>query len=346
MKDIAIVILNWNGKHFLEQFLPSLIACSEDARVIVADNASADDSIAYLQAKFPQVELVINDSNGGFAKGYNDALKKIEARYYLLINSDIEVTENWLPPLFNAIQQENIAAVQPKILAFHSKTSFEHAGACGGYIDKNGYPFCRGRIFNACETDQGQYDGETEVFWTTGACMLIRSEVFHEVGGFDEDFFAHMEEIDMCWRIKRLGYQLKAIPSSKVYHVGGGTLNYESPRKVYLNFRNSLYMLTKNHQGFLLGKLFYRMILDGIAGIQFLSKGRFSYLGAILKAHGTFYRNYNKMLRKRRDFQPEKTKYNKTGFYTGSILWAFFFKGIRRFNDLNQRLFYAKDQNS
>lgn len=338
-KDIAIVILNWNGQKFLEQFLPTLIKFSADARIIVADNYSTDESVSFIQHNFPQAELVLNKENGGFAKGYNDALKQISAKYFLLINSDIEVSENWLNPLFQAIQKENLAAVQPKILSFHKKEYFEHAGASGGFLDKNGYPFCRGRLFDLCEKDENQYDGETDVFWTTGACMLIRSEVFQEVGGFDEDFFAHMEEIDMCWRIKRLGYDLKAIPSSTVYHVGGGTLNYESPNKVYLNFRNNLYMLTKNYQGILALKLLYRMILDGVAGMQFLLKGRFSYFRAILRAHGTFYRNFSKMLRKRKAFQPERSLFNTKGYYSGSILWAFYFKGIRKFSDLNQRLF-------
>lgn len=339
MNDIAVVILNWNGQKFLEKFLPSLIKYSQGARIIVADNLSSDDSISFLKNTYPQVELILNKQNGGFAKGYNDAFKQIDAKYYLLINSDVEVSENWLEPLFEAIQKENVAAVQPKILAYHNKTHFEHAGAVGGFLDRNLYPFCRGRILDACEEDLGQYDGEAEVFWTTGACMLIRSEIYDELGGFDEDFFAHMEEIDLCWRIKRLGYRLLAVPQSKVYHVGGGTLNYESPNKVYLNFRNNLYMITKNYQGSLFLKLGYRMILDGIAGTQFLVKGRFSYFRAVLRAHGTFYRNISKMLKKRKAFQPKKSKFNAKATYSGSILWAFFFKGIRKFSDLNQRLF-------
>ncbi|MGV3630398.1 MAG: glycosyltransferase family 2 protein [Bacteroidota bacterium] len=339
MEELAIVILNWNGRNFLERFLPGVLEHSPGARIVVADNASTDDSVRYVRENFPRVELVINASNGGFAQGYNEALQQVSARYYLLLNSDVEVTENWLEPLYKAIREEHVAAVQPKILAQHSRQLFEHAGASGGFIDKNLYPFCRGRIFDTVEDDHGQYDGETEVFWTSGACMLIKAAVYHELEGFDACFFAHMEEIDLCWRIRRLGYSLKVIPSSVVYHVGGGTLNYNSPNKVYLNFRNNLYMITKNYQGFLWGKLLYRMILDGVAGAQFLLKGRFSYFRAILRAHGTFYRNYSKMMEKRRAFQPDPQKFNPGGFYTGSILWAFFFKGIRKFSDLNQRLF-------
>ncbi|MCE3294940.1 MAG: glycosyl transferase family 2 [Crocinitomicaceae bacterium] len=339
MEELAIVILNWNGQNFLERFLPGVVRNSPGARIVVADNASTDDSVAWVRENFPQVELVVNASNGGYAKGYNDALQYVSAKYYLLLNSDIEVTENWLVPLYQAISFENVAAVQPKILAEHSRDFFEHAGASGGFLDKNLYPFCRGRIFNTVEEDRGQYDGETEVFWVSGACMLVRADVFHEAGGFDDAFFAHMEEIDLCWRMKRLGYSLKVVPSSVVYHVGGGTLNYNSPNKVYLNFRNNLYMITKNYQGFLAGKLFYRMILDGVASAQFLVTGNFSYVRAVLRAHGTFYRNFSKTMQKRRAFRPDKKLFNAKGFYSGSILWAFFFKGIRKFSDLNQRLF-------
>jgi GT2 family glycosyltransferase len=340
IEKTTIVILNWNGEKFLNDFLPSLIKYSNGCRIIVADNKSSDGSIVFLQQNFPQVEFVLNDENGGFAKGYNDALKRINAEFYVLINSDVEVSENWLNPLLEAIKKdEKLAAVQPKILAFHEKTSFEHAGASGGFIDKNYYPFCRGRIFNLIEQDKSQYDGEIEVFWTSGACMLIRSSVFHQVNGFDEDFFAHMEEIDMCWRIKRLGYRLKIIPSSHVYHVGGGTLNYESPNKVYLNFRNSLFMITKNHQGVLVLKLFYRLTLDGIAALHFLSKGKFSFLLAVLKAHFSFYKLLPKMVRKRKAFSPDKKLFNQAGFYKGSILWAYYFKKIKVFSKLNMRFF-------
>lgn len=338
MEELAIVILNWNGRKFLEQFLPSLVRHSAQARIIVADNASTDDSIDFLKQHYPQVELVVNGANGGFAKGYNDALKRIQAPLYLLINSDVEVSENWLHPLLEAMKDPALAACQPKIKAHHRPTHFEYAGAAGGYIDRNFYPFCRGRIFGEVEEDQGQYDGVQEVFWTSGACMLIRSEIYHQVGGFDEDFFAHMEEIDLCWRIKRLGHVLKVVPASVVFHVGGGTLNYESPNKVYLNFRNSLFMITKNYGGFLPSKLLYRMILDGVAAFQFLAKGKFSFFTAVLRAHFSFYASFRKTLRKRKAFKPDRNQANLTGWYKGSILWAFYFKGIRKFSLLNVRL--------
>lgn len=340
MKDISIVILNWNGQNYLEQFLPSVLKYSEDARIIVADNASTDDSIAFLQANYPQVEILINDQNGGFAKGYNDALKRVDSKYYLLLNSDIEVTEDWLQPLFDAIQDENVAGVQPKVLSYNNKEQFEHAGASGGYLDRNYFPFCRGRIFDKFENDHGQYNGSAEIFWATGAALLIRADLYHQVGGLDERFFAHMEEIDLCWRIKRLGYSFLVEPSSVVYHVGGGTLPYTSPRKTFLNFRNSLYMITKNHQGMLFPKLFYRLILDGIAGARFLVKGEFKHIWSILKSHYELYKNLGYLLKQRKAIKNSTAeKPNMTGLYTGSIIWARYFKGVTEFQKLNQRLF-------
>jgi len=339
LNQIAIVILNWNGKHFLKDFLPSVIKYSKDARIIVADNASSDDSISLLTNEFPTIEIIQNDQNGGFAKGYNDALKKVESPYYLLLNSDVEVSENWLVPLLKTMENPKIAGCQPKVLSFANKTKFEHAGAAGGYLDRNYYPFCRGRIFNETEKDTHQYDGEAEVFWTSGACMLIRSELYHKVGGFDELFFAHMEEIDLCWRIKKLGYQFKIIPSSEVYHVGGGTLDYLSTKKTYLNFRNSLYMITKNHVGWLFPKLFYRMLLDGIAATMFLFSGKPKHFWAVFMAHVDFYKHLKIMLKKRKELREIATDFNKTGLYRGSILWAKYFKGIRSFSNLNMRLF-------
>ena len=339
MNQIAIVILNWNGKHFLKDFLPSVIKYSGDARIIVADNASSDDSISFLTNEFPTIEIIQNDQNGGFAKGYNDALKKVESPYYLLLNSDVEVSENWLIPLLKTMENPQVAGCQPKVLSFADKSKFEHAGAAGGYLDHNYYPFCRGRIFNETENDTQQYDGEAEVFWTSGACMLIRSELFHKVGGFDELFFAHMEEIDLCWRIKKLGYQFKIIPSSEVYHVGGGTLDYLSPKKTYLNFRNSLYMITKNHVGWLFPKLFYRMLLDGIAATMFLFSGKPTHFWSVFMAHVDFYKHLKIMLKKRKELREISADFNKTGLYRGSILWAKYFKGIRSFSNLNMRLF-------
>ncbi len=339
MNEIAIVILNWNGKHFLEQFLPSVLEFSEDARIVLADNASTDDSVNYVKTTFPQIEIVINDSNKGFAGGYNDALKKINSTYYLLLNSDIEVSKDWLKPLYEAIQDPTIAGCQPKVLSHHKKSMFEHAGASGGYLDKDYFPFCRGRIFDRFEFDLGQYDGETEIFWATGAALLIRSDIFHQVGGFDEAFFAHMEEIDLCWRIKKLGYTFKVCPKSTIYHVGGGTLPYLSPRKTYLNFRNSLFMIVKNHDGILLPKLFWRMTLDGIAGIRFLIRMEWRHLAAVFNAHMAMYKRLPVLLAQRKSIKQSKTKFEQSGLYSGSILWARYFKGVTKFSQLNQRLF-------
>ena len=244
---VAVVILNWNGQSFLEKFLPNVIKYSQEVQIIVADNQSSDNSVAFLKDKFPEVSIIINPSNDAFAKGYNLALKQVQAEYYVLLNSDVEVTENWIEPIVSLMQSNpKIAACQPKILDYNQPSKFEYAGASGGFIDKYGYPFCRGRIFNVLEEDKGQYDSSMEVFWATGACMFVRSDAFWKVGGFDDDYFAHMEEIDVCWRMKNIGYQIFIEPKSKVYHVGGGTLNKLSPRKTFLNFRNNLITLTKN----------------------------------------------------------------------------------------------------
>lgn len=336
LSGIAVVILNWNGRKLLEDFLPAVVRHSGNAVVYLADNASTDDSVSFVSTNFPTVKIIVNKVNGGYAKGYNDALKSVKEPYYLLLNSDIEVTENWLPPLLEAIQQDNIGAVQPKIKAFSEKESFEYAGAAGGFIDKDFYPFCRGRIFENVEKDSGQYDYPAEVFWTSGACMLIRRSLFLETGGLDEDFFAHMEEIDLCWRIKKRRYSMQIIPQSVVYHVGGGTLNYASPRKTFLNFRNSLLMITKNYNGWLTGKIIHRLFLDGIAGIVFLLKGSPQSTWAIIRAHFSYYRLLGKTLRKREQGQFMKFK-EIDGVYKGSILWAVHIHGIRKFSDLNYR---------
>jgi GT2 family glycosyltransferase len=337
--EVAVVILNWNGKKYLEEFLPSVINHTPGARVIVADNASSDDSIPFLQTKFPSIEIIQNEHNGGFAKGYNEALKKVDSKYYVLLNSDIEVTENWLSPLMETMKDEKVAGCQPKVRSYHKKDYLEHAGAAGGFIDINYFPFCRGRIFETVEKDEQQYDYPLEVFWATGACLMIRSKSFHTAGGFDEDFFAHMEEIDLCWRIKLSGQKFMVAPSSTVFHVGGGTLPYSSPRKTYLNFRNSLFMIIKNHKGWLAPKLFWRLCIDGVGGFRFLMKGEFNQLSAVLKAHMSVYRNLNKFLRKRRVIQKDTENANLTGLFTGNILWNFYIKGVKHFTDLNQRLF-------
>mgnify|MGYP000128209084 CR=1 FL=1 len=339
MKGVAVVILNWNGKELLEKFLPSVTAYSQEARIVIADNASTDTSIQFIRENYPTIEIIENSENGGFAKGYNDALKEIDSEYYLLLNSDVEVTENWLAPLLERMEDQNVACCQPKIIAYNNPEKFEHAGACGGFIDKNYFPFCRGRIFENVENDNGQYNNPMEVFWVSGAAMLIRAKVFHEVGGFDETFFAHMEEIDLCWRIKRLNYQLFVVPTSVVRHVGGATLSYASPRKIHLNFRNNLMMIYKNHEGVLLGKLFVRKTLDGMAAMRFLTKGEFKAFWAVFKAHMYIYGNLRSILNKRKAIKKSSTTFNRSGLFKGSIIWKHYGKKVNHFSDLDQDLF-------
>lgn len=339
MNNVAIVILNWNGVNYLKQFLSKVVEYSGDCRIILADNASTDDSVEFVLDNFPQVEIIINDENGGFSKGYNDALKLINSEFYILLNSDIEVTPDWVLPLYETMKDPLIAGCQPKVLSYYDRSFFEHAGASGGYLDKNYFPFCRGRILEQFEKDEGQYDGETEIFWATGAALMIRSDLFHKVGGFDEYFFAHMEEIDLCWRLKKQGFRFMAIPSSKIYHVGGGTLAYNSPKKLYLNFRNSLFMIVKNHEGLLFFKLIYRMTLDGIAAIRFLVRGEFKNFKSVFDAHMAMYYRLRILLQQRKEIKKSTTIFNDRGLYKGSILWARYFKGVNRFKDLNQRFF-------
>jgi len=327
---VAVVILNWNGKQLLEQFLPSVVMYSEEATVYVADNASTDDSVAFIKDQFPEVSIVVNPTNTGYAGGYNDALQHIEADVYALVNSDIEVTENWLQPIIKAFQNEpTTAIIQPKILDYKNKDYFEYAGAAGGFIDQYGYPFCRGRIFNTLEKDLGQYDTNQEIFWASGACFFIRSNVYKELKGFDTSFFAHQEEIDLCWRAINKGHTIKYLFESKVFHVGGATLQQGNPKKTELNFRNSLLMLTKNlPEKVLFRVLFIRMILDGIAGIKFLLEGQPKHLVAVLKAHFSFYQIFAKNYNKRGTYQ--ESKY----YYTKSIVLSYFIKKIHFFNEL------------
>lgn len=327
---IAVVILNWNGVQLLEQFIPSVVEYSPEATIYLADNASTDDSISFVMANFPSVKIVKNDSNSGFAGGYNEALKHIDADVYALVNSDIEVTKNWLQPIIKAFENESqTAIIQPKILDFKSKEYFEYAGAAGGFIDKYGYPYCRGRIFDTLEKDNGQYNDNCEIFWASGACFFIRSSVYNELKGFDADFFAHQEEIDLCWRAFNKGHQIKFISESLVFHVGGATLQQGNPKKTYLNFRNSLLMLTKNlPKDKLYWVLFCRMVLDAAAGIQFISQGKFKHFLAILKAHGSFYRLFLANYKKRDKFQSEKY-YNQK-----SIVYLYFVKKVQIFKHL------------
>ena len=305
---VAVVILNWNGVQLLEQFLPSVVKNSPEAVVYVADNASTDNSISYVNTFFPTVKIIKNDSNLGFAGGYNEALKSVDADIFALVNSDIEVTENWLKPIIETFEKEpKTAIVQPKILDFKRKEYFEYAGAAGGFIDKYGYPYCRGRIFETLEKDNGQYNDTCEIFWASGACFFIRSLVYNELKGFDADFFAHQEEIDLCWRTINKGYSIKYNSASVVYHVGGATLQQGNPKKTFLNFRNSLLMLTKNlPQKEMYSILFQRMLLDGIAALQFLLKGKTNHFLAVLKAHASFYSLFSTHYKKREVFQVNK----------------------------------------
>jgi GT2 family glycosyltransferase len=305
---IAVVILNWNGEKLLEQFLPSIVNYSPEADIYVADNASTDDSVSYLKAFFPTVKIIQNDSNLGFADGYNEALKQVDSEIYALVNSDIEVTENWLKPIIETFENEpKTAIIQPKLLDFKRKEYFEYAGAAGGFIDKYGYPYCRGRVFETLEKDNGQYDDNCEIFGASGACFFIRSSVYKELRGFDANFFAHQEEIDLCWRAFNKGHKIKYNSQSVVYHVGGATLQQGNPMKTFLNFRNSLLMLLKNlPKNKLIPIILVRLLLDAVAGMQFLFQGKFKHLLAILKAHFSFYSLVAVHYRKRDLLQSEK----------------------------------------
>lgn len=331
--SVAIVILNYNGKAFLSKFLPKVISTSPEGDIYVADNGSTDDSIELIKSQFPQVKLIRSAENLGYAGGYNYALKHIEAEYYVLMNSDIEPKERWLSNLLSYFQANpKVAAAQPFILSYQEPTKFEYAGAAGGYWDRYGYAFCRGRIFDAIENQSQQYETAL-VNWATGACLMVRANAYWEVGGLDAYFFAHMEEIDLCWRLQRAGYNIAAVATSEVLHVGGGTLAQGNPKKTYLNFRNNLILLYKNlPRQKRLGVLFTRMLLDGIAGIQYLLKGEFIQILAVLKAHRDFYRYL---------FQ-EKNKHNLAqaldkkvvSSYAGSIVWDYFIRKIKRFSSL------------
>lgn len=337
LPTVAVVILNWNTRSFLEKFLPSVLQFSEDhASVVVVDNASTDDSVHFLQSTFPEVNVIRNSRNDGFAGGYNAGLASVKADYFLLLNSDVLVTENWLPPLMNLMEANpDIAACQPKILSFHNPQAFEYAGAGGGYIDKYGYPFCRGRIFNSIEIDHHQYDDACDVFWASGACMMVRASVFHTLGGFDENFFAHMEEIDLCWRMRSAGFRVAATGKSHVFHVGGGTLHKSNPHKTFLNFRNNLLMLFKNYPPSQKARIFkVRWILDHLAAVKFLISGSLADYKAVRKAYT--------------EFRKLKTRYPASGLppqdkvavksllmYPNSILIDYYLYRRRKFSALN-----------
>lgn len=327
---LAIVILSWNGKELLQKFLPSVIEHSKEATVYVADNASIDESVSFVKHHFPSVKIIKNHTNGGYAKGYNDALKLIEADVFCLLNNDVEVTKNWLIPVINTFKKQSATAIiQPKILDYKNRNYFEYAGAAGGFIDKYAYPYCRGRIFNTIEKDCGQYNDCADIFWASGACLFIKSTVYKQLHGFDEHFFAHMEEIDLCWRAKNLGYSVTYVGISKVYHVGGATLNPTNPKKTYLNFRNSLFTLTKNAKGYIFIMILTRLIWDGIAAIKFLVEIKPKHTIAILKAHFNFYFHLKRLLKQRKT-TPNKIKY----YQKTSIVVDYFVNKNRTYKSL------------
>jgi GT2 family glycosyltransferase len=341
MYKTAVVILNWNGLEFLKKFLGLVTALSADDYTViyVADNGSTDGSGKWVSENFSNVKLIVLDKNYGFAGGYNLALNQIDATYFVLLNSDIEVTENWLLPLVSFMDKNpDVASCQPKVLSYYQRDHFEHAGAAGCFIDKYGYPFCRGRIINKTEEDVGQYDSQTDVFWSSGACMIMRSEAWKKCGGFDADFFAHMEEIDLCWRFHKSGYRVCYLPDSVIYHVGGGTLPYRSPFKTYLNFRNSLYLLYKNLPDNKLNKiLFIRRLLDGLAALYFLMKGSFKSVNAVWKAHMDYYKALERLNEKRSLVKKLEVGKTDESFLNKSIVFEFYIKGNKTYNSLMQK---------
>lgn len=340
MNSVAVVILNWNGIGFLRKFLGNVVRYSSmpGCTVWVADNGSDDGSAEWAEKEFPGVRVMKFSENLGYAGGYARALSSIEACYFVLLNSDVEVTEGWLERLIEPMEKENaIAACQPKILSYGDRTRFEYAGAAGGYIDKYGYPFCRGRILGMTETDTGQYDTPAVIFWASGACLAIRASAYREAGGLEPSFFAHMEEIDLCWRLNRLGHRVMVIPSSVIYHVGGGTLSYETPGKTYLNFRNNLYMLYRNLPRERFRRtLFLRKCLDGAAALIYLLSGRFRHFAAVMKAHRDYYRAVPELRRARTGISERGLSEDVVPgiILNKSIVVMFYLRRIRRFTDI------------
>ena len=340
LAKVAVVILNWNGKKWLEKFIPSVVQSTyENLEVIVADNASSDDSLSWLKNNYKDSIRVIElKENYGFAEGYNQALKHVEADYFILLNSDVEVSENWIEEIVQIMDADpSIGAAQPKILSYNNKSNFEYAGASGGFIDAFGYPFCRGRILDVIEKDNQQYENLEEVFWASGAALFIRSSVWKEMNGLDGDYFAHMEEIDLCWRLRQSNYKIICVPSSVVYHVGGGTLNSDSPQKTYLNFRNSLFTLQKNLPfGSAFFIIFIRFWMDLLALLFFMFQGKFKHASSVSRAHRHFFRDFFKTVKKRQVLPPKR----RVGpYYNGWIIWAFYLKKIRVFSALNRNNF-------
>ena len=336
-QDTAVVILSYNGRKWHELFLPTIVAeAGSGYEVIVVDNASTDDTLQYVKENFPTVHTLKIGINRGFASGYAEALTQIQAKYYVMLSADFEVTENWFPPLLNAMQQTpGLAACQPKIRYWKEREKFEYAGAGGPFMDKWGYLFCRGRIFNDLETDNGQYNDNIEVFWASGGCLMVRAELYHKVGGLDADFYAHMEEVDLCWRLKNAGYRIGYIGGSTVYHVGGSVISYGSPQKLYYNYRNSLILLLKNERaGKLLWLIPLRLLLDGISALQQIAGGNFKAVGTILKAHFHFYGKFGKWMKHRKAASIHVDHRNTEGIYPKSIIWQYFALGRKTFNKL------------
>jgi len=331
-KKIAVLILNWNGQHLLERFLPSIVEYNSTiADVIVIDNASSDDSISFLKENYPSIQRIEFEENYGFAKGYNKAIELVSYEYVVLLNSDVRVTDNWLQAPFDFLESNlSYAACQPKILDEKDPSKFEYAGACGGYIDFLGYPFCRGRIFDALEEDKGQYNSIKDVFWASGAALFVRRTEYIETGGLDARFFAHQEEIDLCWRLLNRGFKIACVPQSIVYHLGGASLDKAHPRKTFLNFRNNLVMLLKNLPLHALPLILFRLVLDGIAGVKFVSEGKFNHCFAIVKAHFSFYSRIPTVLINRK----RTLKIDNSIKYKDSILVEYFLKGNKKFEDL------------
>lgn len=327
---IAIALLNWNGEKLLERYLPSVVAHSQEADIYVIDNASTDQSVAFLQQQYPEIKIITLNENFGYAGGYNKGLEGIDADYFVLLNSDVEVTAGWLTALRDHVQANpECEMAQPKIRADRQRTHFEYAGACGGYIDSFGFPYCRGRIFTEIEPDLGQYDSPATIDWATGACLLIKAETFRQLGGFDSQFFAHMEEIDLAWRYRNTVKKISVIPQSVVYHLGGATLEVSNPQKTFLNFRNSLLMLLKNlPKNKIFGIIFVRLILDGLAGIRFITQGKPLHCWAIVRAHFAFYGLVGSIWNKR-SAKPIANYYHRK-----SIVWDFFIRGKKKFSEL------------
>ena len=338
-QDTAVVILSYNGRKWHELFLPLIVSeAISGYEVVIADNASTDDTQEWIRETFPSVHVLHIPVNRGFTGGYVAALKQIQAKYYILLSADFEVTQGWYSPLYNALDRTPmLAACQPKVRYWRERDSFEYAGAAGGFMDKWGYLFCRGRIFNTLEKDEGQYDDDCDVFWATGGCLAIRADLYHEMGGLDEDLYAHMEEVDLCWRLKNAGYRIGYVGSSTVYHVGGSVISYGSPQKLYYNYRNSLVLILKNERASrLLWLLPWRMILDGISAVQLIAGGQYKGVATIFKAHMHFYRRFGKWMRHRKAAQAvvKGKKPNMSGRYSGSIVWAYFAQGKKKFSQL------------